>query len=538
MRRFAVMVARHLLQLLMVLLLIHATRSQNSPHGLQCTNDYVNNVSCVWSHSGEDCWILGVKKIWDQGNSQLLIQRCKIRKWENSPPGCSFVFEDQLFSGSEVLPRISVKCNDTFVENLTDYKLSHHIKMQRPSAPNVSSSANGTRVWWRLEGRISFMFRSRFKFELQRKKSSESWEKAETNTVTEKELLLPDLSGPWQLRVRVLPFKRKTSQWSDWSPTTSWMGGTETEDTVLKALPEPNAQGLWQDQVFLIVTGATLSSFLIISLILAFCRRKRSVLKVKPVPNPSKYFNTLHSVHKGDLKKWLNPLSLSEAIFTAPLCDLISPVEVCEDWVELPSSSSSSTRGLLSNQSCRSLGSNASGFAYHSSSLSNYCNMGYFMSNSSNASAGTDPNAAYFTFPDNFRPQPFLASASSYESLTKEPNSPDSGIGFIKESEDTNRRHVEVKEDDCSPFLLFVQHPSPRIFTSSMPPALPHPDPATQTSSQSLQEEVAEASAGGGAAAPLASGSVCRSSSMPVETCRSGYLTLKELQATFSNKSI
>uniref|UniRef100_A0A3B3D2E0 Interleukin-2 receptor subunit beta N-terminal domain-containing protein n=1 Tax=Oryzias melastigma TaxID=30732 RepID=A0A3B3D2E0_ORYME len=436
--------------------------------GLQCTNDYVNNVSCVWSHSGEDCWILETAAL-------------PKRKWENSPPGCSFVFEDQLFSGSEVLPRISVKCNDTFVENLTDYKLSHHIKMQRPSAPNVSSSANGTRVWWRLEGRISFMFRSRFKFELQRKKSSESWEKAETNTVTEKELLLPDLSGPWQLRVRVLPFKRKTSQWSDWSPTTSWMGGTETEDTVLKALPEPNAQG-------------------------------RS--------------------------KWLNPLSLSEAIFTAPLCDLISPVEVCEDWVELPSSSSSSTRGLLSNQSCRSLGSNASGFAYHSSSLSNYCNMGYFMSNSSNASAGTDPNAAYFTFPDNFRPQPFLASASSYESLTKEPNSPDSGIGFIKESEDTNRRHVEVKEDDCSPFLLFVQHPSPRIFTSSMPPALPHPDPATQTSSQSLQEEVAEASAGGGAAAPLASGSVCRSSSMPVETCRSGYLTLKELQATFSNKSI
>uniref|UniRef100_A0A3B3D440 Interleukin-2 receptor subunit beta N-terminal domain-containing protein n=1 Tax=Oryzias melastigma TaxID=30732 RepID=A0A3B3D440_ORYME len=460
--------------------------------GLQCTNDYVNNVSCVWSHSGEDCWILGVKKIWDQGNSQLLI------KWENSPPGCSFVFEDQLFSGSEVLPRISVKCNDTFVENLTDYKLSHHIKMQRPSAPNVSSSANGTRVWWRLEGRISFMFRSRFKFELQRKKSSESWE-AETNTVTEKELLLPDLSGPWQLRVRVLPFKRKTSQWSDWSPTTSWMGGTETEDTVLKALPEPNAQG--RSPVITLYSELTSD---------CCC----SVLKVKPVPNPSKYFNTLHSVHKGDLKKWLNPLSLSEAIFTAPLCDLISPVEVCEDWVELPSSSSSSTRGLLSNQSCRSLGSNASGFAYHSSSLSNYCNMGYFMSNSSNASAGTDPNAAYFTFPDNFRPQPFLASASSYESLTKEPNSPDSGIGFIKESEDTNRRHVEVKEDDCSPFLLFVQHPSPRIFTSSMPPALPHPDPATQT------------------------GSVCRSSSMPVETCRSGYLTLKELQATFSNKSI
>ncbi|RVE69238.1 hypothetical protein OJAV_G00075710 [Oryzias javanicus] len=317
------------------------------------------HVSCVWSGSGEDCWILGVKKIWVKRTSEPMIRSCKIIKRENSPPGCSFVFEDKVFFGSEVLPRISVTCNDMFVANLTDYKLSRHIKMHRPSAPNVSSSANGTRVWWRLEGPISFMFKSGFKYELQHKRSSKPWEKAETNTVTEQELLLPDLSGLWQLRVRVLPFNRETSQWSDWSPITSWM------DNVPKFPPKSNVQGPWRDQAFLIVTGATLSSFVIIFLFLAFCRRKRSVLKVKPVPNPSKYFNTLHSVHKGDLKKWLNPLSLSEAIFTAQLCDLISPVEVCEDWAALPSAASSSARGLLSHQSRRSSGSNASGFGYH-----------------------------------------------------------------------------------------------------------------------------------------------------------------------------
>uniref|UniRef100_H2MEE7 Uncharacterized protein n=1 Tax=Oryzias latipes TaxID=8090 RepID=H2MEE7_ORYLA len=479
----AVMVMQCPLHHLMVLLSIHAARSHSTvvPR-LQCTNDYVNNVSCVWSGSGEDCWISGEKKIWTEE---------KLKHWENSPPGCSFVFENKSFSGSEVLPSISVRCNSTFVEGLTNYQPSLHIKMHRPSAPNVSSSANGTRVWWRLEGPVSFLFKSRYKFELQLKKSNGSWEKARNICLREQELQLPDrhLSGLWQLRVRVIPV-RENSQWSDWSPTTTWT--------------KFYASGPWGDQVFLIVTGVTLISFLIISLLLALYRRKRSLLKVKPVPNPSMYFNSLHSIHRGDLKKWLNPLSLSESIFTAQLCDLISPVEVCEDWVTMPSTATGSTRALLSNQSFRSSGSNASRFGYHSSSLSNYSNMGYFMSSSSGALTPTDPNPGYFTYQDDFGPHPFIDSDPSYESLKKEPSSPDSGIGFIEENEETNKRHMDERQEDCPPFLFFSQHLS------------------SCSSSAAL----------------LASSSVCRSSSMPVETSRSGYLTLKELQATFSNKSI
>uniref|UniRef100_A0A3P9JPM3 Fibronectin type-III domain-containing protein n=1 Tax=Oryzias latipes TaxID=8090 RepID=A0A3P9JPM3_ORYLA len=502
----AVMVMQCLLHLLMVLLSIHAARSHSTvvPHylwlnRLQCTNDYVNSVSCVWSGSV----LITCKNIWKQRQNLefclffIFSRSCKVKHWENSPPGCSFVFENESFSGSEVLPHISVRCNSTFVEGLTNYQPSLHIKMHRPSAPNVSSSANGTRVWWRLEGPVSYLFKSRYKCELQLKNSSGSWEKARNFCVREQELQLPDrhLSGLWQLRVRVVP-DRENSQWSDWSPTTTWVGEMETEDFY--------ASGPWGDQVFLIVTGVTLISFLIVSLLLALYRRKRSLLKVKPVPNPSMYFNSLHSIHRGDLKKWLNPLSLSESIFTAQLCDLISPVEVCEDWVTMPSTATGSTRALLSNQSFRSSGSNASRFGYHSSSLSNYSNMGYFMSSSSGALTPTDPNPGYFTYKDDFGPHPFLDSDPSYESLKKEPSSPDSGIGFIEENEETNKRHMDERQEDCPPFLFFSQHLS------------------SCSSSAAL----------------LASSSVCRSSSMPVETSRSGYLTLKELQATFSNKSI
>lgn len=123
---------------------------------------------------------------------------------------------------------------------------------------------------------------------------------ATKHCVREQELQLPDrhLSGLWQLRVRVIPV-RENSQWSDWSPTTTWVGETETEDAVTKSTPNSNNQGRyvphhffclllsvvlktkfyasgpWGDQVFLIVTGVTLISFLIISLLLALYRRKR-----------------------------------------------------------------------------------------------------------------------------------------------------------------------------------------------------------------------------------------------------------------------
>uniref|UniRef100_A0A8C7XM84 Interleukin-2 receptor subunit beta n=1 Tax=Oryzias sinensis TaxID=183150 RepID=A0A8C7XM84_9TELE len=464
----AVMVMQCLLHLLMVLLSIHAARSHSTvvPR-LQCTNDYVNSVSCVWSGSEATFRILSVFFIFSRS--------CKVKHWENSPPGCSFVFENEV---SWLIGRIlDVFCGEK--KNLTHVSVLT-VKMHRPSAPNVSSSANGTRVWWRLEGPVSYLFKSRYKYELQLKNSWGSWEVSCRLHI-----------GLWQLRVRVIPV-RENSQWSDWSPTTTWVGETETEAFY--------ASGPWGDQVFLIVTGVTLISFLIISLLLALYRTKRSLLKVKPVPNPSTYFNSLHSIHRGDLKKWLNPLSLSQSIFTAQLCDLISPVEVCEDWVTMPSTATGSTRALLSKQSFRSSGSNVSRFGYHSSSLSNYSNMGYFMSSSSGALTPTDPNPGYFTYQDDIGPHPFLDSDPSYESLKKEPSSPDSGIGFIEENEETNKKHMDERQEDCPPFLFFSQHLSSSVL--------------------------------------LASGSVCRSSSMPVETSRSGYLTLKELQATFSNKSI
>lgn len=79
--------------------------------------------------------------------------------------------------------------------------------------------------------------------------------------------------------------------------------------------------------------------------------------------------------------------------------------------------------------------------------------------------------------------------------------------------------------------VLPLHFPSHTCLPSSAPPP-----PVAQIPSIKQELDVSEmAAAGGGSSAAAA---MCRSSSMPVEALKSDYLTLKELQTTFSNKSM
>lgn len=180
------------------------------------------------------------------------------------------------------------------------------------------------------------------------------------------------------------------------------------------------------------------------------------------------------------------------------------------------------------------------------------------MSASSSSSGRTDPSPAYFTYHEDFHKLnndhnlhvslcPSFITSPVYETLKREPQSPDSGFGTGKEDEGDEihemRMDVEGKEaydDSQSSSLLIVPLHLP--FRMSPPPSAPppHSPPSlTQLSSDSQQMmNVPVAAASGSYTAWPVAGSMCRSSSMPVEPCKTGYLTLKELQTTFSNKSI
>lgn len=182
--------------------------------------------------------------------------------------------------------------------------------------------------------------------------------------------------------------------------------------------------------------------------------------------------------------------------------------------------------------------------------------MGYFMSDASSSLAGPDPAPAYFSYQDDFHNPhnnhkitlslcPSLIAFRGYESLKREPRSPDSGFGIGQEDEGDKRDEIDMgvvetsNGHQSSPFLILPLHLSSWTCTPISAPAPPNPPSLIQICSdiQEVDDEPEEAACESYAAWPEA-GSMCRSSSMPVESCKTGYLTLKELQTTFSNKSI
>lgn len=260
---------------------------------------------------------------------------------------------------------------------------------------------------------------------------------------------------------------------------------------------------------------------------------------------------------------WLNPLPASESFFTAVPCDHISPVQLCEsksfDVAPSTSPSCSSTSTLLHYKASPSSGSDTSGVVEHysSSSSSSFSNIGYFLSSSSGVSARTNPNPAYFIYQDDFHTWhdshnlptslcgPF-ATTRCYEGLKLEPQSPDSGFGVEKEDEEEKIEEGEEYRNDCqtSPLIILSLNVPNKLCAPSSPPVpslSPPPPPSSAVSLDNPSVETPAADAGGAtyAAWPMA-GSMARSSSMNVEPSKSktGYLTLKELQTTFSNKSI
>lgn len=542
---------------LLALFSVDATHSHKGSQGLSCINDYINNVSCTWNGSPVaphvNCSISGMAKFRNKENlsqTSKIIRTCKLEQHGNSPPGCSFVFENETFNMYKDIDYIRMECDGTLVETITQYKPFNHIKMHPPGVPSVNSTANETWISWSPGSPRSWLIKS-FVFEAQIKQKHQTWKEARVMTTQDLMLRKPSsqLTGHCQVRVRVQPSDKYDSHWSNWSPTTSWIG---PPDTVTPSQEKERPL----DQTSLVRFGVMASVGLIVVVMVVLYKKcsSKGLHKEKPVPNPSKYFHTLHSVHGGNLKKWLNPLPAPQSFFTAQPRDHISPVELCDtsDVVPSTSPSFSSTSALLHFKSYPSAGSNTSGVADNSSSSSSgFSNMGYFLSSSSCGSARTDLNPAYFIYQDDnlhlsFCPS-IITACPTYETLKREPQSPDSGFGIGKEDEedkeDENVMDVEgedvLGDQQTSPLLILPIHLPSRMCPPYSPPPPPiAPSPTQAFCDDSQQVEIPEAAASGSYTTCLVAGAMCRSSSMPVEPCRTGYLTLKELQTTFSNKSI
>ncbi|XP_054616732.1 interleukin-2 receptor subunit beta isoform X2 [Dunckerocampus dactyliophorus] len=507
---------------------------------LSCVNDFIDNVTCTWDSSSadpsRDCWITGHKKMQFRKDgvtrASIISRSCRVKERASSPPGCSFVFESNKFTPFEKMPNISLTCDRLVVLSLKDYLITSHIQMHPPGLPNVTRADNDTVIWWGPSSPLS-EFLNVFDYQVHIQQSGPKL-KAHMWSTSEAQVRIPawQLKGEYQVRVRVKPANREGSQWSEWSPTTSWV--TESEN-----------QGWGLDPTFLIFTVCIISAvFIVVMLAVYKSIVSKRLLKAKPVPNPSKYFQTLHSVHSGNLKKWLNPHYAAEISDATQPLDHISPVEVCESCDTSPFTSSSTCvppppsplhpNRLVENSS---------------SASSCFSNLDYFVSSSSGSSLQTNPKPANFTYKDeahvlhkaqhlhlSLHPCPALTDESPRcESLKSGTQSPDSGFCLGKEDVDVKEQRWDAtgEEDHLSSSNLSLPLNIPvQISSPSSPPSL------CQISPDNAHMQTPMLAAYVGAAGWAVASAMYRSSSMPVESNKAGYFILQEIQTTSSNASI
>ncbi|CAL8304741.1 unnamed protein product [Merluccius merluccius] len=442
------------------------------------------------------------------------------------------------------MPVIQLDCNGTTVYQLPDYSPHNHIKMNPPGHPNISTSANETVISWSPGSPLSDKFEY-LNFEVQIKHNDQIWQEKITHPTRDPELSFPTQgwqAGLYQVRVRVRPpmEDQYIAEWSDWSPVTSWE--VETRDN---EMPAVNIAAL--------------------------------LLRSKPVPDPSKYFHGLYSLNGKNLKKLLNPHPASGSYFIAHSSDSISAVVVAAAAAPAGPASITCTSSITDAPlHSLSVGTNSSSFSYispDSSSVSS--SVSFSVSNPSSGFSnlsychptGVDSPPRHHGNSSGggpFSPPPPLLAA--YQPLAavphsrhrREPQSPDSGIGFGteyladggtykrcgKQQEEEEEELEEDEEDEEEKGgTSSWGHGLSRVFIlapRSFPPAPPTADPVNDDSDVCYDDDYDDDVDDDEEEYGLALAPVCvpmgRSSSMPVDN--SGYHTLKDLQTTYSSKSI
>ncbi|XP_026063617.1 interleukin-2 receptor subunit beta-like isoform X1 [Carassius auratus] len=530
--------------------------------GLTCVSDYVTNISCVWwnatAFSDQRCVLAG----------KCDLKRCVFRSCElvalsnqsHAKRSCSLSFQKPLFFYLNTF-WLNVSCNGSVVTKLYHQPSLHTIatfvcesvrvfgdatvKTQPPEMPTVS----GDTITWSKGSNFPEAIKD-YEFQLQFKALHVSWETTAYSNATQETYVELDhnkltVGEEYQARVRVKPVEPTRDgsfqgEWSDWSPAVSWrseIGKPAVKSVVSASPPVPG------DIRIVLIIGFNI--FVISVLCLVIYKAKKSKQSVKPnnqhVPDPSKYFRPLHTVHGGNFRKWLGCQNSVGLFLTPQSCDDISPVEISDLWdVSSMDAQMSAAAFVPSNQVDSGLEN--SGTSHASSSI--FSNMGYFYSKSNRGSLYLESCPVYFSYhPEEASSSTVSSPGSSYDCLqtpsyqTDQPLSPDSGFGMPGEEhcEDDQEDEDGSGAETCAPerqaLISFIMSLSQGSHNAVRPAEMSLAPVAINTP----RSEPVRAPSFNPSSEP-AQGAAARPSSM-IEPCGSGYLTLKEMQK-YSNKSI
>ncbi|XP_018598509.2 interleukin-2 receptor subunit beta-like [Scleropages formosus] len=530
-----------------VLLLLLQSQLSTCTQSLTCVNDYINNITCVWNSSktqpGVPCTLSGTKA--------EKTRTCALKPLHGANgilQRCHLVFEQNSFIALDKIP-LSVKCGNSTVAVWKDYMPSNNIKMHPPNKIVVNLANVSWSPGTPLSQRI-FSYHFQFQFKLQ----TQQWEDVQQINVQNKQQWLKlnednlDKGATYEARVRVKPDVHLVGEWSDWSPVATWRSEVGEPLRAKEAKREPLGDSL--DSVAL--TVVTVTGVVCLALLVLVCTifRDKWVDKVKfqHIPDPSKYFDNLTSMHGGNFQAWLKSTYAPHSFDIRQFSEDISSVEV---------SAVKDTAPLT----CLDYSSLAE--HWDSSGQSFYSNMGYFYSRYP-GSYEIEPCSLYFSYQpgeglsgrekdtqSTVNPGP-LQSSSSYERLEQlreaggQPQASDSGFGTLKDVQEETGEEAEAKEEeegrlkdsaDRSPSAPALSYPTP----FQMPPFLPHYPQALNNFPQFLLplprfglniESCAPA--------PLEQPGVPpgRSASVKLEPSSGGYMSLQDMPGNGGNKSI
>ncbi|XP_066530206.1 interleukin-2 receptor subunit beta [Hoplias malabaricus] len=530
--------------LISLLVLSGATHAISA--GLSCVYDTAN-ISCEWYeaklHTGQVCRLQATRDTY----KGIQNKKCVLEPLQNQGTrGCLVSFEVWPFSTVEKL-KLEVICNSTVVYHSDQFVPGQHIKLRPLDRPSVN---RGNISWNRV-----IKANMEFEYQLQFKTLSDSWEnvatvKTENNFVVKNRDDLT-VQGQYEARVRVKPVEpigsfEFTGHWSEWSPSVKWTSDVGKNKSLVQDTESIKEKTHLLGPVIGGLSVIILLIFIFSCIFYSDSRCSLSKAGCEHVPDPSKYFQPLLSVHGGNFQKWVGPEHPTHSTFSPQSCDCdISPVEV-SDIMDNPLISEMTHLQSKPMSSQQSSGDDQSS--------SGFSNMGYFYSETQPGSLSVETCSVYFSYQPEGDSGGTLQSTSSYERLKDQgqerghPMSPDSGFGIEGEEreEDEEESDKEEKEqeemvEECTG--VNVQHLV--SFVLSLP-ASTRINNSTATTHVPLSfaqlpellpwSEDAEVS-GVGTTTDSPESTVVRPSSMVVQPCSSGYLTLKEMQK-YSNKSI